>query len=229
MSIQNKKSAPLAAGEVAYQVKPDGYFSGTRPDFVNELPNNPNARILEIGCGEGGMGRSIIAAGKCANYHAVELFREAADVARQYFDQVIQGDIEKMDELPWQSEHFDAIIMSEVLEHLADPLAVLRKLRVLLKPGGIVLAGSPNVAHHRVIRMLLRGEWQLEDSGPMDRTHLRWFTPKSFKRLFEDAGFVVDQVVGLGTTGWKGRAVAMLLCGHFDWLFAIQIKLKAHR
>lgn len=216
------------AGERSYRGKPASYFSGARSDFVNVLPNNPTARILEIGCGDGAMGRRLLAEGKCGAYYGVELVTEAADTARRHFHEVIQGDVERID-LPWQPAYFDALIMSEVLEHLVDPTAVLGKVRGLLKPGGVVLAGSPNVAHYGIILMLLRGEWQLTDCGVMDRTHLRWFTPRSFRRLFEEAGFTVDAVNEIGNGGVKARVASALLCGQCSWLFARQISITARR
>lgn len=217
-----------SAGENAYAAKALQYFCGARAEFVDELPDDPNAEILEIGCGSGGTGRLAIAAGKCARYRGVELCAQAAGVAAQYLHEVIHGDVERL-ELPWAQQSFDALIMSEVIEHLADPWAVLRRLHGLLKPGALVLAGSPNVAHYRVILMLLRGDWRVADSGVMDRTHLRWFTPKTYQRLFEDSGYAVEKVVGIGQHGFKARMAAMFLCGRCNWLLARQIKLRARR
>ena len=41
---------------------------------------------------------------------------------------------------------YDAVILSEVLEHLTDPWALVRKLSPLVRPGGLLLASSPNVS-----------------------------------------------------------------------------------
>jgi 2-polyprenyl-3-methyl-5-hydroxy-6-metoxy-1,4-benzoquinol methylase len=117
--------------------------------------------------------------------------------------------------------------MSEVLEHLVDPWSVLRKLHPLLKHGALVLSGSPNVAHYRTVLMLLRGDWKLTDSGLMDRTHLRWFTPMTYARLFEETGYEVLSTVGLGQDGFKARVASRLLFGSCDWLWARQIKVTA--
>ena len=112
----------------------------------------------------------------------------------------MDGDVEQV-ELPWPAESFDALILSEVLEHLRDPWAVLERLRPLLRPGALVFASTPNVAHREIIVMLLRGRWELRSYGPLDATHLRWFTPSSLRRAFEEAGFVVDSVGPLGALG----------------------------
>jgi 2-polyprenyl-3-methyl-5-hydroxy-6-metoxy-1,4-benzoquinol methylase len=212
----------------AYDIKPNGYFEGAREDFIDELPDNPGARILEIGCSNGNTGALALARHKCGHYTGVEVHSEAADKARQKISEVLVGDIEQLD-LSWRPHSFDALILSEVLEHLVDPWKVLCRLHPYLKPGALVFASSPNVSHHRVIRMLLKGEWNLTDDGIMDRTHLRWFTPGSFKALFEDTGY---QVVKLGPTSpfrLQARLQMALLFGKANHLFIKQIKVKAIR
>jgi 2-polyprenyl-3-methyl-5-hydroxy-6-metoxy-1,4-benzoquinol methylase len=224
---QSRVLAP-SAGESAYSAKPDHYFVGARADFVEDLPDSPDAAILEIGCGVGGTGRLAIANGKCARYCGIELNMHAAAAAARHLHEVIHGDVEALD-LPWSPGQFDVLIMSEVLEHLTDPWSVLRKLHPLLKPGALILAGSPNVSHYRVILMLIRGDWQLADSGVMDRTHLRWFTPRSYGRLFDATGYEVLSTVGIGQDGPKARIASKILIGRCNWLWAKQIKIRARR
>jgi SAM-dependent methyltransferase len=192
------------------------------------LPANPNARVLEIGCGNGDTGAYALAERKCAVFCGVELCERAALLARRQITEVLIGDVERMD-LPWPEESFDAMIISEVLEHLVDPWAALRKLALLLRPGATIFASSPNVAHHSVIRMLLHGRWDLADKGIMDRTHLRWFTFQSYRAMFESAGFVVDRVGPLAPLGPKGRLINALTFGRYTHLFAQQVNLKAHK
>ena len=74
----------------------------------------------------------------------VENDPEAARLARQVLDDVVEGNIEEMD-LPYGENSFDCILFADVLEHLIDPLAVLKKIRKYLKPQGTVVASIPNV------------------------------------------------------------------------------------
>jgi hypothetical protein len=92
----------------------------------------------------------------------------------------------------------------------------------------MVLASSPNAAHYEIIFMLLRGEWRSEDFGPMDRTHLRWFTPHSYRCMFESCGFKVDEVTGVARSGWKAKALIGLSLGAAFHLVTRQIMLRAH-
>lgn len=210
----------------SYKQKSADYFSGARNDYVAELKQNPNARILEIGCGNGDTGALALAERRCGFYCGVEIDERAAAEARPKLSEVIIGDVEKTS-LPWEASSFDVLILSEVLEHLIDPGKALRDLRPLLKPGARVLGSSPNVSHFSVIRMLLAGRWQLEDTGIMDRTHLRWFTPASFRELFENSGYVVDSVGPL-QLGPKSLLAVKLMLGRGQHLFHRQIDIRAH-
>jgi len=217
-------------GAQAYSAKVPSYFAGVhgaRTDYLNELANNRQARILEIGCGDGATGVLALLQGKCGTYCGVELCKNAADKAKDRITEVLVGDIENL-ELPWPPEYFDAVILSEVLEHLVDPWSVLRKIRPLVKPCARVFASSPNVSHHKVIRMLIAGEWSLTDLGVMDRTHLRWFTPRTYKALFESSGYVVDSVGEVAPLSRKARAISFLSFGRFRHLFVGQVSLRAH-
>lgn len=212
----------------AYSKKDDRYFEGAREDFINELPVNPDARILEIGCSNGNTGALALSMNKCGSYIGVELHEAAALNAKEKISQVIIGDIEKI-ELPFEENSFDVLILSEVLEHLVDPWNVLRKLHRYLKSGAVILASSPNVCHYRIILMLLRGEWNLTDDGIMDRTHLRWFTPKTFAKMFEDAGYKIIRVEPLSPFKWQVRLQLALLLGKGKHLFFKQIKIMGIR
>lgn len=217
-----------SAGADAYAQKRSGYFNGARPDFVALLPDGRGSSILEVGCGTGSTGRLALSEGKCARYCGVELLEEAAAIADSFLSEVVHGDVESV-ELPWGPESFDAVILSEVLEHLRDPWDVLRRLHRLLKTGGMVYASSPNVSHYHIIGMLLRGRWTLTDSGTMDRTHLRWFTPSSYTEMFEDTGFEVMVTRPLRPLSTKARLLTIVLGGSAQWLFFRQIVLIARK
>jgi 2-polyprenyl-3-methyl-5-hydroxy-6-metoxy-1,4-benzoquinol methylase len=218
---------PVAVQGGGYDLKETSYFAMARVDYVAALPENPEASILEIGCSNGATGALALAKGKCGRYCGVELFPEPAAAAREQLTEVLEGDVEQI-ELPWAAESFDALILSEVLEHLRDPWALLARLRPLVRPGGLVFASTPNAAHREIIAMLLRGRWDLRSYGPLDATHLRWFTPSSLRQAFEDAGFVVDSVGPLGRLGPGSAIVDRILFGRLRHLWHRQIDLRAH-
>jgi SAM-dependent methyltransferase len=211
-----------------YKTKEPSYFSGARADFVSRLPKDQTARVLEIGCGTGATGALALMSGRAGRYTGVELFESAASEARTVLSDVVVGDIERLT-LPWQPCDFDALILSEVLEHLIEPWAVLKRLHPHIRPGAMVLASSPNVSHWRVIRELFEGRFQLGDRGVFDQTHMRWFTPDSYAAMFEDAGYQVMRVSPVTPFAPRTELISRWTNGRYDHLFMTQISLEARR
>ena len=211
-----------------YETKDEAYFSSARVDFVARLPRDPGAHVLEIGCGDGATGALALKSGRAGRYVGIELVDHVAAEARERLTEVLTGNVETMD-LLWPAASFDALIMSEVLEHLIDPWTTLTRLARIVRPGGLVLASSPNIAHWRVIKELLAGRFELTDRGVFDRTHMRWFTPDTFAGMFERAGFHVDSVAPVRPFGSRARAISRLTGGRLDHLFMTQIEVVGWR
>jgi len=205
-----------------YDEKPSSYFSDARADIVALLQTGPTSSVLELGCGAGGTGRAVLAAGKAGRYVGLELNPAAAKTAAESLSQVLVGDVEGLDLTPLEAS-FDALIISEVLEHLTDPWTTLARLGACLKPGGVVFASSPNISQWHVIRDLFLGRFRYEEFGVMDRTHLRWFTPESYRAMFEGAGIEVREVRPIRPFGGKARLINALTGGRFQHLFMTQI------
>lgn len=211
-----------------YASKPKSYFAGARADFIQRLPRDASASILEIGCGSGDTGALALAEGCCSRYVGVELFESAAAQARQVLTDVITGNVETL-AFEWQPASFDAIILSEVLEHLVEPGRILKDLSRFVRPGGMLLASSPNISHWRVIRELINGRFNLADRGVFDRTHMRWFTPDTFAAMFEEAGFDIHDVAPVTPFSARTRLISRATGGRFDHLFMAQIAVLGTR
>lgn len=211
-----------------YAVKPASYFSGARADFVDRLPRDPSAQILEVGCGTGATGALALSEGCCGRYIGVELFPAAAAEAREVLSDVTVGNVETL-AFDWQPAAFDVMIFSEVLEHLVEPGEVLKRLARYVRPGGLLLASSPNISHWRVIRELVMGRFNLADQGVFDRTHLRWFTPESFAGMAEAAGFDVEEIGPVTAFSPRTELISRLTAGRFDHLFMTQIAIIARK
>jgi 2-polyprenyl-3-methyl-5-hydroxy-6-metoxy-1,4-benzoquinol methylase len=218
----------LASRETLYTEKATGYYSGARRDMVALLSTGPDAYILEIGCGDGATGSVARAAGKAGHYVGIELMPEIAEHARTNLSEVITADIENFDLVSFQDK-FDALIMSEVIEHLVDPWETVARLVTCLKPGGEIIASSPNVAHQRLIRDLIAGRFEYADEGVMDRTHLRWFTPRSYRALFEAAGCRDIRIMPIRRPGLLPRLFNRLTADRFAHLSMTQIMVHARK
>lgn len=214
--------------KLMYGNKRPDYFSGARSDFVERLPHDLSANILEVGCGTGATGALALARSRAGRYVGIELFEAAAAEARTVLSDVVVGNVETID-LPWQPASFDAMILSEVLEHLIDPWSTLSKLGRVLRPGALVLASSPNISHWRVVRSLVNGKFDLADRGVMDRTHMRWFTPSTFAAMFERSGYQVTQIRPVTPFAPRTQMLSRLTGGRYDHLFMTQIVVEARK
>jgi SAM-dependent methyltransferase len=187
---------PVSAQE--YSSKAREYFGAVRTDILPLLPPSMD-RVVEIGCGSGDTLAYLKASGRTRWAAGVELFPEAAALARERVDRLYEGNIETLPLDDIEPGSVDAILCLDVLEHLFDPWAVVRKLDPLLKPGGVLVASIPNVRHVKVLGPLIfRGRWDYADSGLLDRTHVRFFVRDTAKALLESSGLHVDAVAALG-------------------------------
>ena len=115
-----------------------------------------------------------------------DLAARAADAC----DEVVCADLDGP--LPDLHGPFDVIVFADVLEHLRDPLAAIRRILPALQREGTVWISVPNVAHLHVRLGLLFGRFEYADRGILDRTHLRFFTKRSLRRFVADAGLSVE-------------------------------------
>jgi SAM-dependent methyltransferase len=141
-----------------------GYFR----DVTRHFPRD--ARLLDVGCGIGWI------ADHFDDYTGIDASVDAVEAARRHGRQVHLHDLGEP--LPFADASFDAIVLKDVLEHVTDPVAVVREVQRVLRPAGRVFASSPDAQ---------RWVWD-------DYTHRRPFTRRSFRLLFADQGFAVERV-----------------------------------
>ncbi len=148
-------------------------------DFsVMYLPAQPDGRLLEVGCGSGQMLNSMQGLGWCVE--GVDFDPAAVQNARNKGLQVRLGTLEAQ---RYPNDHFDAITMSHLIEHVHDPLELLSECYRVLKTGGQLVVVTPNSESwgHK----MFRGSWLHLDPP----RHLYVFNSSSLRRLVEKASF----------------------------------------
>jgi SAM-dependent methyltransferase len=190
------------------------------------------AVLLEVGCGEGAFAghlkKTRAHLGLPVEVWGVEMDRVAAGKAAVVLDRVLQGDVATvLPNLP--TNHFDGLVLNDVIEHVTDPVALLGSLRPLLKPGGFLVASIPNVRYFfNVVDLAVHGRWDYTDEGILDRTHMRFYTRSSMIRLLEDCGFTVQNMTGINPTGsLKFRLVNLLTWGRWSDMQYLQFACLA--
>ncbi|HEY0215319.1 MAG TPA: class I SAM-dependent methyltransferase [Cellulomonas sp.] len=145
------------------------------------------SEVLDVGCATGYLAEALVARG--CTVSGVEYDAEAAEKARPHLQHLVVGDLNTMDvEAEFAGRSYDVLVFADVLEHVAEPAEVLRRLLALLRPGGSVVMSIPNVSHGSLRLALLQGRWQYTDVGLLDRTHIRFFTRTSVLELLAETG-----------------------------------------
>ncbi|MFB2532451.1 methyltransferase domain-containing protein [Paracoccus sp. p4-l81] len=166
----------------------EGYYANANPDLLMRLPLSAR-RVLEIGCGEGALAARYRLRNPVAHLTGIEPHPPSAARARVHFDRLIEGDAEQIRDADLGGP-FDLIVMGDALEHLADPVAMLRRLHGLLLPYGVLALSVPNIAHWSAIAQLIKGDWPDADQGLFDRTHRSFWTQPKLLRVLEETGFI---------------------------------------
>jgi len=177
----NGESRPL--GLLAYFAP----FRRASLDFaVMYLPYLSGGRLLEVGCGSGKMLKGMADLGWQAE--GIDSDPVAVENSRR---KGLKVGTESLDDLHYPENCFDAITMSHVIEHVHDPVGLLKECRRILKPGGRLSLVTPNInsAGHR---MYGRSWFHLDPPR-----HLHIFTVGSLDALFQKAGFHTTKI---GTT-----------------------------
>ncbi len=149
-----------------------------------------NKRVLELGSAVGSMTRLMKENNGCTVV-AMELDPAMARMAEPYCERMVVGNVESMDlDAAFGEDRFDVIVAADILEHLYDPWACLRKIRKFLRPEGYLVISVPNVAHNALLAQLLSGRFPYQEKGLLDRTHLRFFTRLNLQDMLLSSGYL---------------------------------------
>jgi 2-polyprenyl-3-methyl-5-hydroxy-6-metoxy-1,4-benzoquinol methylase len=145
--------------------------------------------VLDIGCGEGFFADLIADTNRVVG---IDLLPQASQ--QKALTQFITADLEHglIDaRAALGNQKFDKLVLQDVLEHVRFPEKILQDCHSLLRERGELLVSVPNVANITVRLALLLGNWNYAERGILDKTHYRFYTHKTARRLLEDNGYQV--------------------------------------
>ena len=176
-----------------------GYTEGEDPTYVSQIEARERTfttslerieraagakgRLLDVGTAAG----AFVAAARKRGWDAegCEPNHWMADWGMRHYGITIRkGDLLQQD---YPEASFDVITLWDVIEHTTDPVAVLARCRVLLKPGGILVVNYPDIGSW--IARLLGRRWLFLTS-----VHLYYFDRRTITRLLEDSGYRTETV-----------------------------------
>ncbi|MGN9759982.1 class I SAM-dependent methyltransferase [Streptomyces sp. SD31] len=168
-------------------------------------PGHPPATVLDVGCGDGS---AAAVAARVLDGHrivGVDWSQDALRRAARRLPSVVRGQLSDGG-LPFASGSADAVLFSEVVEHLVDPDGALDELRRVLRPGGHLMLSTPNLAAWYNRALLLGGVQPVFSEVSLRRVHgrpgsqvvghLRLFTARALREFVTASGFEVVRLEG---------------------------------
>lgn len=171
------------------------WFDGAKSSTFRWIPRN--VRVLDIGCG---FGESL-------GYHQArgcEVFGVEADenirrVADKFGYKVHVG---LFDPNIYEENYFGYVTMSQVIEHVTDPIQTLQGIARILKPGGLAILSTPNVNGWGA---KLFGNYWINWHAPY---HLQFFTRRSMHLAADQAGLTIEKTRTITPSAWL----------HYQWI-----------
>jgi len=171
-------------------------------------------RILDARCGDGSFSKLLKEVSNAKEVYGFEFYENKVKLARTRGIMALQIDLDEED-FPFEDNYFDAICAIDIIEHLYDPDHFLEEIYRTLKPNGLFIVATPNLAsiHNRIALLLgfqpfcinlslrcpighiykIRGE-----KVPPSSHHFRVFTLRSLKEILKHHKFSIDEVKGAG-------------------------------
>lgn len=201
-------------------------LSGGRERILHKLIPDDVKKVLDIGCGSGGLAKILQAKDKTV--FGVDISSTALDQAKPYLYDSFCFDVQRDD---WPAElmeqNFDLIIASEVIEHIFQPSDFLEKTKLLMGREGSLVITTPNFLFWKNRFKMLFGKFRYEQKGLLDFGHIRFFTLKTVREIFNKAGFTIQQEQHFYPNLYKRKLnfLGKMFPGFFAYQFGFRLTL----
>lgn len=221
--VRDTRKGTGAAGAFDF----DYYHGNVRHDAMPLIPDQCG-RVLDVGGGFGATGGYLKQQGRATSVVVADL---CGGDPVPGVERIVAIDLNNAAELQALAEHgpFDTILCLDVLEHLYDPWDAITQLQNLLATGGCIVASIPNVNYIGLLApLVVKGRFEYQETGILDRTHIRWFTKHSAEALMTRGGLRIEESCARVPDG-KVKTLDRLTAGSFRRFFALQHIIRSRR
>lgn len=189
------------------------------------------ARFLDIGCGEGTLATRV--RNLFTEIHGIDISEEAVQLAIKNGVRALRANL-NVGPIPFPENHFDVVTALNVIEHVFDPIRLIREIHRVLTPGGYIVISTPNIRKIQRVLTLVRGRFPRTSYDPVgyDGGHLHYFTSQDMRTLLEQHRFKVTLIDGICSDRrtWKYRLAVGILGKAFEKEFLSNaILVKANK
>jgi len=169
----------------------------------------PPGPVLDVGCGNGAIARSLIAQGY--DVYGVDASESGIAIAnaespgRFFVLDVSSG------ELPagLAGKRFDVVISTEVIEHLYDPRGFIAFARRILQSGGEFIVSTPYHGYFKNLALAAAGKLDAHFTVLWDGGHIKFFSRRTLEQMLREQGFEVTAFAGAGRLPWLWKSMLM--------------------
>ena len=183
------------------------YLNSGNQDVI-KLVTKQGSTILDAGCGGGVLAEILSSLGHTVD--GITISMEELEMAKPFVRNVYLHNLETGLPLNLAPNQYDCVVCSHVLEHIVYPEQLLSDIEKVLKPGGQLIVALPNIMHYKSRIKLLAGNFDYQDAGIWDYTHVKWYTFKTARQLLLNAGFAIELATVTGELPFNSLFVKIL-------------------
>jgi methionine biosynthesis protein MetW len=154
-------------------------------------------RLLDVGCGDGVIAHFLKR--KVFKIYGIDNSEQNLEKAKKRGVFTVYVDLDK-EKIPFKDSYFDVVTCLDVIEHIRNPVNLMKEIYRVLKKGGRLILSAPNIRFSdHLITLVLKGRFPItsEDKTAYDGGHIHYFTFSDLKNISIMVGFRIIREVGI--------------------------------